>query len=104
VETFLIERKMDNCKPCGGAIPLCMIDEFDLPKDIVDRQVRKMTMISPTNKEVQIGQTLKDDEYIGMVRREVLDDFLRQRAKKNGATLINGLFMGMTLPETWLRR
>ena len=102
VETFLIERKMDNCKPCGGAIPLCMIDEFDLPKDIVDRQVRKMTMISPTNKEVQIGQTLKDDEYIGMVRREVLDDFLRQRAKKNGATLINGLFMGMTLPETWL--
>ena len=98
VETFLIERKMDNCKPCGGAIPLCMIDEFDLPKDIVDRQVRKMTMISPTNKEVQIGQTLKDDEYIGMVRREVLDDFLRQRAKKNGATLINGLFLGMTLP------
>ena len=98
VETFLIERKLDNCKPCGGAIPLCMIDEFDLPKDIVDRQVRKMTMISPTNKEVQIGQTLKDDEFIGMVRREVLDDFLRQRAKKNGATLINGLFMGMTLP------
>lgn len=38
------------------------IDEFDLPKDIVDRQVKKMTMISPTNKEVQIGQTLKDDE------------------------------------------
>ena len=37
-----------------------MIDEFDLPKDIVDRQVRKMTMISPTNKEVQIGQTLKE--------------------------------------------
>ena len=24
VETYLIERKMDNCKPCGGAIPLCM--------------------------------------------------------------------------------
>ncbi|CAE7936492.1 chlP, partial [Symbiodinium necroappetens] len=57
IETYLIERKLDNCKPCGGAIPLCMIEEFDLPKDIVDRQV-------------QIGQTLKDDEFIGMVRRE----------------------------------
>ena len=56
-------------------------------------------MISPTNKEVQIGQTLKDDEFIGMVRREVLDDYMRQRAKKNGATLINGLFMGMTMPQ-----
>ena len=99
IETYLIERKLDNCKPCGGAIPLCMIDEFDLPKDIVDREVKKMTMISPTNKEVQIGQTLKDDEFIGMVRREVLDDFLRQRAKKNGATLINGLFLGMSLPQ-----
>ena len=62
-------------------------------------KVKKMTMISPTNKEVQIGQTLKDDEFIGMVRREVLDDFLRQRAKKNGATLINGLFLGMTMPQ-----
>ena len=31
--------------------------------------------------------------------REVLDDFLRQRAKTNGATLINGLFMGTALPE-----
>ena len=35
-------------------------------------QVRKMTMISPTNKEVQIGQTLKDDEFIGMVRHLTL--------------------------------
>jgi geranylgeranyl diphosphate/geranylgeranyl-bacteriochlorophyllide a reductase len=98
IETYLIERKLDNCKPCGGAIPLCMIDEFQLPRNIVDREVRKMTMISPTNKEVQIGQTLKDNEFIGMVRREVLDDFLRQRAKTNGAHLINGLFTGMTMP------
>jgi len=99
IETYLIERKLDNCKPCGGAIPLCMLDEFDLPLDIVDRQVRKMTMISPTNKEVQIGQTLKDNEFIGMVRREVLDSFLRNRAADNGAKMINGLFLGMEIPK-----
>ena len=46
-------------------ICLLRIDEFDLPKGIVDREVKKMTMISPTNKEVQIGQTLKDDESLG---------------------------------------
>jgi geranylgeranyl diphosphate/geranylgeranyl-bacteriochlorophyllide a reductase len=39
VETFLIERKLDNCKPCGGAIPLCMVQEFDLPAEIIDRKV-----------------------------------------------------------------
>lgn len=39
-----------------------------------------MKMISPTNREVDIGQTLAADEYIGMVRREVMDGFLRDRA------------------------
>ena len=50
---------MDNCKPCGGAIPLCMVDEFELPPEIVDRRVRKMKMISPSGREVDVGRTLK---------------------------------------------
>eukprot|EP00217_Crustomastix_stigmatica_P003958 CAMPEP_0183792036 /NCGR_PEP_ID=MMETSP0803_2-20130417/2289_1 /TAXON_ID=195967 /ORGANISM="Crustomastix stigmata, Strain CCMP3273" /LENGTH=462 /DNA_ID=CAMNT_0026036377 /DNA_START=53 /DNA_END=1441 /DNA_ORIENTATION=- len=93
VETFLVERKMDNCKPCGGAIPLCMVDEFDLPEEIIDRKVTKMKMVSPSNVIVDVGQTLSETEYIGMCRREVMDDFLRKRAQALGATLINGLFM-----------
>jgi geranylgeranyl reductase len=40
VDTVLFERKMDNAKPCGGAIPLCMIGEFDIPETTVDRKVR----------------------------------------------------------------
>lgn len=40
IDTYLFERKMDNAKPCGGAIPLCMIGEFDLPETVVDRKVR----------------------------------------------------------------
>merc|ERR1719161_179663 len=56
-------------------------------------------MVSPSNREVQIGRTLKDDEYIGMVRREVLDKHLRDTAAKNGATVINGLFMKMDMPQ-----
>ena len=38
-----------------------------------------MKMISPTNREVDIGQTLEADEYIGMCRREVMDAYLRDR-------------------------
>lgn len=93
IETFLIERKMDNCKPCGGAIPLCMVDEFDLPEEIIDRKVTKMKMVSPSNVIVDVGQTLSETEYIGMCRREVMDDFLRRRAEALGANLVNGLFM-----------
>ncbi len=99
IETFLIERKLDNAKPCGGAIPLCMVDEFDLPAEIIDRRVRRMKMISPSNIEVNIGQTLKNDEYIGMCRREVLDSFLRNRAAKLGATLINGTVHALDIPS-----
>ncbi|CAH9095809.1 unnamed protein product [Cuscuta epithymum] len=100
VETFLIERKMDNCKPCGGAIPLCMVGEFDIPLDLIDRRVTKMKMISPSNVAVDIGRTLKPHEYIGMVRREVLDAFLRERAAAAGASVINGLFLKMDLPKS----
>ena len=97
-ETFLIERKMDNCKPCGGAIPLCMVGEFDLPEEIIDRKVTKMKMISPSNRAVDVGQTLNDKAYIGMCRREVMDDFLRKRAKSLGTNLVNGLFMKLDDP------
>ena len=84
IETFLFERKLDNAKPCGGAIPLCMVSEFDLPPHIIDRKVRKMKMISPSNREVDIN-LVNEYEYIGMCRREVLDGFMRDRAASLGA-------------------
>ncbi len=99
IETYLIERKLDNAKPCGGAIPLCMVEEFDLPPEIIDRRVRKMKMISPSNVEVDIGHTLKDDEYIGMCRREVMDGFMRDRARDLGANLINGTVNKLEIPS-----
>jgi hypothetical protein len=39
IDTVFFERKMNNAKPCGGAIPLCMIGEFDIPESTVDRKV-----------------------------------------------------------------
>lgn len=96
----MFERKMDNCKPCGGAIPLCMVEEFSLPPDIVDRRVRKMKMISPSGREVDVGRTLKEDEYIGMLRREVMDKYLRDRAVEFGATPVNGLVQKVEFTDT----
>lgn len=48
-----------------------MVEEFDLPLEIIDRRVTKMKMISPSNREVDVGKTLNDKEWIGMCRREV---------------------------------
>lgn len=97
IETYLFERKLDNAKPCGGAIPLCMVDEFELPLEIIDRQVRKMRMISPSNVEVDINIE-NEGEYIGMCRREILDGFMRDRAHKLGAKLINGTVNKLEIP------
>ncbi|GFE70888.1 geranylgeranyl reductase [Chroococcus sp. FPU101] len=98
IETYLFERKLDNAKPCGGAIPLCMVSEFDLPDEIIDRRVRNMKMISPSNIEVDINLD-RQDEYIGMCRREVLDGFMRDRAAKLGAKLINGTVYQLDIPS-----
>jgi geranylgeranyl reductase len=97
IETYLFERKLDNAKPCGGAIPLCMVDEFDLPPEIIDRRVRKMKMISPSNREVDINIE-NENEYIGMCRREILDGFMRDRAASLGANLINGTVHKLDIP------
>merc|ERR1719160_436546 len=90
---------MDNAKPCGGAIPLCMVGEFDIPETVVDRKVRRMNLVSPTGAEVSIGDTLQPDEYIGMCRREIMDKYLRDRAIEFGAEPINGLVTRIDVPS-----
>jgi len=57
-----------------------------------------MNLISPSGVEVNIGETLQPDEYIGMCRREILDKFLRDRAQSNGAKIINGLVTSIDVP------
>jgi len=99
IDTVFFERKLDNAKPCGGAIPLCMVGEFNLPETVVDRKVRKMNLISPSGVEVNIGETLQADEYIGMCRREVLDKYIRDRAIDYGADIVNGLVSSIDIPD-----
>ena len=57
-----------------------------------------MKLISPTNVEVDIGDTLQPNEYIGMCRREIMDKFLRDRAISYGAEGIQGLVTRIDVP------
>ncbi|KNA14245.1 hypothetical protein SOVF_109260 [Spinacia oleracea] len=98
VETFLFERNVSGSKPCGGAIPLCMLDEFSIPRSLIDRQVTRMRIFSPSNLSIDFGKTLLPTEFIAMTRREVLDSFLRSRAESSGARLISGLVTRLDLP------
>ncbi|XP_022732667.1 geranylgeranyl diphosphate reductase, chloroplastic-like [Durio zibethinus] len=101
IETFLFERSPSTAKPCGGAIPLCMIDEFSIPLHLIDRHVTKMKIISPSNLTVDFGsKSLRAHEFIPMLRREVLDSFLRTRAQSAGAQLIPSLVTHLEIPSS----
>ncbi|TVU22566.1 hypothetical protein EJB05_32276, partial [Eragrostis curvula] len=97
-QAFLVERSPAGAKPCGGAIPLCMLDEFAIPPELIDRRVTRMHVLSPSNLVADFSRTLPPGAHVPMVRREVLDSFLRRRAADAGATLVPGLVTSLSVP------
>ncbi|MBC8077922.1 MAG: FAD-dependent monooxygenase, partial [Chloroflexales bacterium] len=93
VETLLLERELVKAKPCGGAVPPAAFSEFDLPEHLIDRKVRNAMVFSPSEQSAAIavaGSKPSPNDYIAMVRREVFDGYLRERAQQRGATLLHG--------------
>ena len=76
-------------KPCGGAIPPILIDEFDIPETQLVAKVNTARMISPSFREVDIPI---ENGFVGMVDREHFDEFLRTRAAEKGAYRLTGTF------------
>ena len=88
VSTLLIERNFDNVKPCGGAIPLGLIEEFNIPSDLVEKKLSRMRARSPKGRIIEMRMP---NGYVGMVRRELFDTYLRREAEKAGASVVEGL-------------
>lgn len=102
VETVLIERELSKAKPCGGAVPPAAFTEFDLPTSLIDRKVRHCLVVSPSGQETRIavaGTVPTPDDYVAMVRREVFDGFLRERAQERGATLLHAQLTGLRVEQ-----
>lgn len=84
----LIDRA-GRIKPCGGAIPPRLIQDFDIPDDQLVARITTARMISPTARHVDIPI---ENGFVGMVDREHFDEFLRARAQKAGAERLTGTF------------
>ncbi|RRR66144.1 MAG: geranylgeranyl diphosphate reductase [Candidatus Viridilinea halotolerans] len=100
VETVMLEKELVRAKPCGGAVPPAAFTEFDLPHHLIDRKVKYCLMVSPSGQETRVpvaGSVPTDDDYVAMVRREVFDGFLRERAQRRGADLIHGQLLGLSI-------
>jgi geranylgeranyl reductase len=87
--SVLLLDRAGRIKPCGGAIPPRLIRDFAIPDDLLVARVRAARMVSPASQEVDMPI---EGGFVGMVDREVFDEYLRNRAASHGATRRTGTF------------
>ncbi len=85
---MLLDRA-GRIKPCGGAIPPRAIKDFDIPDHLLVAKARSARMIAPSGMKVDIPI---EGGFVGLVDREVFDEWLRQRAAGSGAERRDGKF------------
>ena len=83
-------------KPCGGAIPPRLIDDFHIPESQLVAKINTARMISPSQRFVDIPI---ENGFVGMVDREHFDEFLRLRAADAGAERLTGTFLRIERDE-----
>ncbi len=86
---MLLDRA-GRIKPCGGAVPPRLIKDFKIPEHLIVAKVKSARIVSP--KEKTVDMPIDTGGYVGMVDREVFDDWLRKRAVETGAELRLGTF------------
>jgi geranylgeranyl reductase len=80
-------------KPCGGAVPPKVMEEFEIPDSLLVARVHSARMVSPARRAVDMPI---DGGYVGMVDRETFDEWLRERAVAAGARREYGTFEKIT--------
>lgn len=89
---LLLERG-GRVKPCGGAIPPRLIQDFAIPDALLAARVTSARMFAPSDR---IADMPIENGFVGMVDRQQFDDWLRARAGADGAALRTGLFEGLS--------
>ena len=87
-KVLLLERAF-RIKPCGGAIPPRLIEDFDIPDELLVAKISSARMVSPKDERVLMPIA---NTYVGMVDRDKFDPWLRERAKSLGADVRTAVF------------
>ena len=88
LRVLLLDRA-GRIKPCGGAIPPRLMRDFAIPESLLAARATCARMVSPADQQVDIHI---QGGYVGMVDREVFDEWLRERAASHGAIRRTGRF------------
>lgn len=88
--TVLLLDKAGRIKPCGGAIPPRLIRDFDIPAELMVARITSARMVAPSARAVDMP--IDENGFVGMVDRDVFDEWLRDRAATHGAQRRAGSF------------
>jgi len=93
---MLLDRA-GRIKPCGGAIPPRLLKDFDIPHELLVARTTAARMIAPSGRTVDmpVGQAEDGPGFVGMVDREHYDEWLRNRAGRDGAERRTGTYEGV---------
>lgn len=80
--SVLLLDKAGRIKPCGGAIPPRLIRDFGIPAHLLTARITAARVIAPSTRAVDMPI---DGGFVGMVDRDVFDEWLRDRAASDGA-------------------
>jgi geranylgeranyl reductase len=87
-DVVLLDRA-GRIKPCGGAVPPQLLEDFDVPRELLVNTVDTARILSPRGRHVDIPV---GNGFVGMVDREHFDEWLRCRAAEAGAQRMIGSF------------
>jgi geranylgeranyl diphosphate/geranylgeranyl-bacteriochlorophyllide a reductase len=79
--SVLLVDRAGRIKPCGGAIPPRLVCDFDIPDDVLVARITSARILSPAGRRVDMSI----GGFVGMVDRDVFDNWLRRRAADVGA-------------------
>lgn len=87
--SVLLLDKAGRIKPCGGAAPPRMLEEFDIPDHLIVARIAGARIVAPSERKVHMPI---DGGFVAMVDRHDFDEWLRERARLAGAERAAGRF------------
>jgi geranylgeranyl reductase len=94
--SVLLLDRAGRIKPCGGAIPPRLIQDFEIPPALLVARANAARMVAPSERQVDIPI---QGGFVGMVDREQFDEWLRARAALHGAVRETGSFVRIERDE-----
>jgi geranylgeranyl diphosphate/geranylgeranyl-bacteriochlorophyllide a reductase len=90
--TVLLLDRAGRVKPCGGAVPPRLLQDFEVPDEMLVAKVKAARMIAPSANSVDMPV---GDGFVGMVDRDAFDEWLRKRAAQAGVERRTGTFVAV---------